>query len=329
MDKVIISNGSLVNGQSFAEVTFETSSTTNITSTGMITLNSVKIMDGTDDVTDNYNITSEPGTLTVSDNWCGDNVFWELVDSDNDGTADKLIISGKGDMYDFTIDTTNDIINSPWFKYREDITSVEIEKGITRIGKSAFQNCKNINIVTFAEGSELKSIGFHAFDFCESLTTIDIPSGVTVIEIYAFISCVSLTSVNIPENLTFINDGVFAYCESLTNVTIPANIKKLSKRAFDGCLKLKTVTFAEGSKLKTIGDGAFLNCGFKSITIPAGVIEISDYAFKGCTALETVVFAEDSELETIGSGAFSECEVLESIAIPAPFLPRKRAGRAI
>ena len=175
------------------------------------------------------------------------------------------------------------------------LTSITIHSGVTSIGDYAFSRCSNLASVTFAEGSQLTSIGSSAFRDCSSLTSIEIPAGVTSIGSYAFSGCSSLTSIEIPAGVTSIGDYAFSRCSNLASVT-----------------------FAEGRQLTSIGDYAFYECGnLTSIEIPAGVTSIGDGAFRNCSNLESVTFAEGSGLTSIGSSAFRDCGSLTSIEIPA------------
>lgn len=57
---------------------------------------------------------------------CGDNADWKLIDSNNDGLTDKLLISGTGDMYDYDQSANK----APWYDFRDEIPAVEIAEGI-------------------------------------------------------------------------------------------------------------------------------------------------------------------------------------------------------
>jgi hypothetical protein len=71
--------------------------------------------------------------------------------------------------------------------------------GATKIGDHAFQNCDSLTSVMIPNGAT--SIGKSAFRDCDSLMSVIIGSGVTSIGEYAFYSCISLTSVTIPDNV--------------------------------------------------------------------------------------------------------------------------------
>lgn len=112
---------------------------------------------------------------------CGDKATWVFL---KDGT---LVILGSGEMYDYS---------SPWHKYKYNISRVDIEQGITKIGDSAFSECTSLTSITLSEG--LQSIGAKAFSVCTSLTSITLPEGLKTIGRMAFNECESLKEIKIP-----------------------------------------------------------------------------------------------------------------------------------
>ena len=178
---------------------------------------------------------------------CGDGLTWEL----NDNT---LTICGWGAMYDYTPDMNNP---APWSIYTERINKVVIENDVTSIGDYAFFECSFLGSVTFAKGSQLKSIGEYAF-------------GTT-----------SMTSIEVPASVMSIGDYAFNYTD-LTSIEIPAGVTSIGAWAFSHCIKLGSVTFAEGSQLESIGDNAFYNTALTSIEIPASVTSIGEDVFQNC-----------------------------------------------
>ena len=87
--------------------------------------------------------------------------------------------------------------------------------------------------------------------------------------------------------------------------------------AFRGCSNLETIIISENSKLTSIEESAFYDCGsLKTIAIPDGVTLIGDGAFENCSSLSSVTISDKSQLTSIENSAFSGCNNLESITIP-------------
>ena len=82
---------------------------------------------------------------------------------------------------------------------------------------------------------------------------------------YTFNFCSSLTSINLPKSVTSIGNGAFGYCYSLTQITIPEGVTSIDGYAFEGCTTFTTITLPDG--LTSIGVYAFSNCwNLNSIT---------------------------------------------------------------
>ena len=81
-------------------------------------------------------------------------------------------------------------------------------------------------------GYPVTSIGGGAFEGCEYLTSVTIPSGVTRIGDYAFSGCRALTSVVISNGVTYIGEGAFLSCRGLSSVTIPNSVTSIGDNAF-------------------------------------------------------------------------------------------------
>lgn len=108
------------------------------------------------------------------------------------------------------------------------ITVVTIEKGLKRIGQSAFSGCKNLSTVVLPEET-LQAISYRAFYRCNSLSSMDIPKGVRSIEKEAFSQCEKLLKVNLPDGLTTIQEGAFSFCPQLKHLYIPKSVLHMDK----------------------------------------------------------------------------------------------------
>ena len=142
------------------------------------------------------------GALSVSaeksQGTCGTGVFWSY-----DSETKILEISGNGAMKDGI---------APWDANSMEIEIINIGKGVTAIGSSAFSGCVKLTSVVFADESELKTIGAEAFYKCGKLESITLPQSVTEIGTLAFYDCGSLKSIDVMNNVDSI--GASAFCNT-------------------------------------------------------------------------------------------------------------------
>ena len=152
-------------------------------------------------------------------------------------------------------------------------------------------------------GKPVTGIGAHAFEQCDGLTQVFIPSSVTNIEEYAFDECVALKNVTIPDGVQSIGECAFFGCASLETATLPKNLKVIGPSAFDSCEKLTGVTIPDG--VTTIGAAAFYWCtSITSLTIPASVKTIGYAAFSCCEKLKTVTYLGACPTTTTGDDLY-------------------------
>lgn len=130
------------------------------------------------------------------------------------------------------------------------VSSVFIPATVTSIGRFAFRCCKFLATVTFAEGSQLKSIGVSAFSGTTPahpiFTQIQIPDSVEKIGTNAFHNCQDLESITLPASLKTIESSAFSYCQNLSKIKLPTSLTTIDIYVFDGCSSLETV-FYDGS----------------------------------------------------------------------------------
>ena len=139
------------------------------------------------------------------------------------------------------------------------VSSVFIPATVTSIGRFAFRCCKFLATVTFAEGSQLKSIGVSAFSGTTPahpiFTEIQIPDSVETIGTNAFHNCQDLESITLPASLKTIESSAFSYCRNLSEIKLPTSLTTIEISVFDGCSSLETVFYygslAQWSQINT------------------------------------------------------------------------------
>ena len=79
-----------------------------------------------------------------------------------------------------------------------------IPYGVTRIEDSAFEECEEL--INLFVPSSVISIGESAFAYCENLIDVTIPNSITHIDHAAFYGCESLTNVYVKDNVIKVTD---------------------------------------------------------------------------------------------------------------------------
>ena len=189
----------------------------------------------------------------VATGQCGENVYYVLYDSG------KLLLRGSGATYDY------EISGSPFYENGE-IKKLVVSEGITEIGNSLFDHCRNIAAASFP--NTLTRIGKRAFfAYVDGeLAALEFPSSVTTIGDEAF-SDQGMTSVTLPKTLTTLGTYLFrsadnlqsvrvecaeipafcfVSCGKLSQMTLSKNVKKIGANIINYCTQLKTITY-EGS----------------------------------------------------------------------------------
>ena len=185
------------------------------------------------------------------------------------------------------------------------VSSVFIPATVRSIGGSAFSYCNALTTVTFAEDSQLKSIGGSAFYGTEHAHP-------------------RFKEIQIPDSVETIGNAAFRYCQDLERITLPSTLQKLSNSTFYGCTALSEVTFP--ASLKTIESSAFSGCrNLSEVKLPASLKTIQSYVFDGCSSLETVFYygslAQWSQINTSNDFLGDSCPSLVMGDYTAQFIP--------
>ena len=239
---------------------------------------------------------------------CGENLTWTL---DIEGL---LTISGKGDMYDYSKDTTNP---APWTSFSGDIKNLVLEEGITGIGDFAFVSCSVLENASFP--STLTRVGEYAFYkvnqpndnvyhrpfWCEINQTVRQWSTVQLEkdnEGFPYWDMVSF--VNVSPILASGKAGDNVYWELNNDGTMEFfgtgdmyEFWATASPYFE--MPVKSVVIGEG--ITNIGICLFevmetdpLAQALESVTIASSVKRVEEGAFRNCKALKTITFTGDA-----------------------------------
>ncbi len=121
-------------------------------------------------------------------------------------------------------------------KYRGTEKNVTIPDTVEVIGRSAFEDNKDVELVVLS--NSVRRIDPYAFWGCENLDTVVLGTGLSAVGDYAFTKCTGLEQMTLPSNITAIGIQAFGDCTSLRNISIPAQTTSIHETAFDGCYQL-------------------------------------------------------------------------------------------
>lgn len=223
----------------------------------------------------------------------------------------------------------------------KNVSSVFIPATVTSIGDFAFRCCKFLATVTFAEGSQLKSIGGSAFYGTEHahprFKEIKIPDSVETIGTNAFHNCQDLESITLPASLETIESSAFSFCRNLSEIRLPASLTTIENSVFDGCRSLETVFYdgslAQWSQINT--SNGFLGYSSPSLVMndyTAQFISVKDDPFAEPIPKKTVTITKYTGKEStvilpstinswpvtkIGEAALKDNTTITSVTIPA------------
>ena len=182
------------------------------------------------------------------------------------------------------------------------------------------------SITTLNIASGVTSIGSCAFWGCNKLTSVTTPASVQSIGFAAFADCTSLTSVNISSGI--IGESAFIRCTALQSATIGSGVKAIGISAFENCNGMQAVHISDIAAWCAIDFGGYLANPLQmakhlylngslvtNLSIPSGVTKIGDYAFEYCADLTNVSIP--SGVTEIGDYAFYLCSNLKTASLPA------------
>lgn len=210
---------------------------------------------------------------------CGENAVWTF-----DEETGKLTISGTGPMYDYGRQNVNSWIDAPWYNIQNSIISIDIQDGITYIGKETFSNCTKVKQVTIAASvTEVADDVFYNWGVLESIHYMGSCADLNISE-NAQVNVMDVLTYEDPscgDNLIYtLQDGVLtisgtgamydwevneymdlnlkvsrspwrAYRESIKKIVVEEGVTYVGTGAFCGCPNLTTIELP--STLQNVG----------------------------------------------------------------------------
>ena len=241
-----------------------------------------------------------------------------------------------------------DTIDKEVFKDNKNITTVNIPSTIRYIEDSAFENCENLETVTFSNETEELYIKRRAFANCSSIEELVLPDNLTKIYEGSFSGCSSLTKLTTPflgGGQTYANSSYNAYYTlayifgtdetialkdvvvtkqeffkyecltgtSIESIKILSEITEMNRISYYVQDSLVSIDLSN-TKLEILPYDAFNGCTkLTSVSLPNTLRKISAYAFCGCSSLETIDLPKSVKI--LDYSAFAGCEKLKDIDI--------------
>lgn len=140
-------------------------------------------------------------------------------------------------------------------------------------------------VVTYENISfNVTAIGEKAF-YNSTVTSVNLPEGISEIKSLGFYNCENLTKCNWPESLTSIGNGAF-YDAGLDSVYIPGHVTLLGGNCFGG-RRLSYVELGEG--ITDISTYTITGMNLKTIVLPSSLARIEAGAFGHSYNLKTII----------------------------------------
>lgn len=274
----------------------------------------------------------------ISSGDCGEGNRWTYFKEES-----LLYLTGTLENFKYPAE---DVIDTPWSKYRQEVSSVILSDEATVVPDHLCYICGALSEVQL--GKSVQKIGTNAFESCDSLKKITLPPTVTEIGTLAF-SKSAITEISIGAAVTAIGEDAFFECKSLekifvdssnTNyasdsdgvlysndyrnlITYPAGSKavqynmiesteNVEKNAFAGCENITHIYFSD--RVKTVGAAAFKGCSALELAeLPNSLEVISESMFENCGNLLYVdASGRVTDIETL---AFANCTKLETVKL--------------
>lgn len=230
------------------------------------------------------------------------------------------VLTSEGLNFDLSEDGTYGVVKDIGSCTDKDIVipSEYENKPVKEIASFAFAY-QEIKSVTIPDG--VTKIGVCAFALCHDLENVVIPNSVTQIERLAFDSCPNLLNVTIPDSVISIGESAFSG-SALKQIYVGSGLKTLGDNVFAGCLALESIEVSEDNALFSSQQGILYNKSKTHIIyvpfaiqgdviLADGITEIEPRSFFACVDITSITIP--FSVNKIGENAFLDCKKLTDI----------------
>ena len=270
---------------------------------GLSKLTEVKVADG------NNNFKFENGMLLSKD---GKTMYMALLTLTEINVPNGVVsivgdtLSGSSAKKIILPDTVGANLSGTVFNGMNKLTTIELSS-----------TSKNLKLV---DGNLYSYDGKRFIKYMGTSKTFTVPEGVETLVCRCITK--SMTTLNLPSTLKVIEGWSLASMSGVNLLNIPASVTTMYTYSFHANTKLRVAE--SNSTYKSIDDVLILNkAGTKVImasrntttyNIPDTVTEIGKNAFYACSKMTSITIPDS--VTTIGAGAFESCSSLTEITIP-------------
>ncbi len=187
------------------------------------------------------------------------------------------------------------------------------------IGYTTPSGLLNIPSEVVYEGTTyaVTAIDRKAFQDCQNITSVHIPSSVLVIGMRAFVNDSAIVSLTIDEGVQEIELMAFQMCSRLNSIQLPSTLTRIAAQAFYG-----TGYYLNNNNWTvdlTLSIGQWLittaNTVAGEVFVNENIVGIANNAFYACRYMTGVSLP--STLRYIGDAAFQMCQSLDTVRMEA------------
>ena len=183
-----------------------------------------------------------------------------------------------------------------------------VDYRVVSVGDNAFMGCTGLTSVELP--SSVTMIGVGAFQGCSGLRYVSLGSSVSTIGNVAFEGCSAMTVLDIPNSVTLIGNWAFCNCTALDSVYIGSSVAYLSSSTFAGTDNVRYLHYnAANANVSYFSAGGYRSSlpvgSLTRLVVGDSVRALQQYAFSGAGSLASLYLGKN--LSSVSSSAFDGC----------------------